>query len=290
MTAVPTRTAWWRRAARAASRSQAAWALTDASIVRVAREMQWARATDLTEPSPTLQPDELLQRISPERRVMHGPFRGMRYPFDESIGSTLLPKLLGSYEIEVSGFVEHACFEPYSSIVDVGSAEGYYAVGLAMRKPRTPVFAFDTDSRARELCRHMAELNGVAGQVSVRSECTPEVLAQLDLGAHALIILDCEGYEATLLSPEVVTHLRHHTLLVELHDFITPGISRLIHSRFQRTHHVETVLSMHDTVKATVFGYPELVALSPEQRRQALSERRPCVMQWYYLVPKQAAL
>ena len=38
--------------------------------------------------------------ISPNLTVLHGPFRGMRYPEMRSVGSALFPKILGSYERE----------------------------------------------------------------------------------------------------------------------------------------------------------------------------------------------
>ena len=72
--------------------------------------------------------------------VAAGPFAGMRYAGLPS-GSTAGPKLLGSYESEIAAWIEGLCGARLDTIVDVGCAEGYYAVGMAMRCPAARVLA-----------------------------------------------------------------------------------------------------------------------------------------------------
>jgi hypothetical protein len=266
------------------------WKLAHATVLRASRWLLWAEASQLAGDERGMRSiAELADHISPRRLVMHGPFRGMQYPHDEAAGSQLLPKLLGSYEIEISQLIEDACTRPVSSIVDVGCAEGYYAVGFAMRRPGLPIFAFDVDPRARELCQQMAALNGVQNHVTIRERCTPDALTSLPLGDHSLVIVDCEGYEDTLLTESVAARLRAHSVLVELHDFVVPGVSRAVAGRFRRTHRILPILSIDDTLKAVVLGYPQLSGLSGAERRRVLTERRPRVMQWLYMEPLSAA-
>jgi hypothetical protein len=52
-------------------------------------------------------------------------------------------------------------------IVNIGCAEGYYAVGLAWRLPNAKVDAFRSDPRAREFCAELARLNGVEARVRI---------------------------------------------------------------------------------------------------------------------------
>ena len=61
-----------------------------------------------------------------------------------------IPKLLGVYERELNPYIEQACALNFPLIVDVGAAEGYYAVGMALRNPSARVIAFEMDARARE--------------------------------------------------------------------------------------------------------------------------------------------
>ncbi len=111
-----------------------------------------------------------LVRTSTHDRVRLGPFAGMRY-IDHSIGSAYLPKLLGTYERELGMVIEEICSCRPGLIVDVGAAEGYYAVGLALRNPRARVVAFESQPVGRTALCKMAALNGVAAQVEIHGRC-----------------------------------------------------------------------------------------------------------------------
>src|SRR5689334_17519514 len=59
-----------------------------------------------------------------------GPFVGMRY-LRSACCERILPKLLGSYEEELWPALRRLAALPIPAVVNVGCAEGYYAVGLA---------------------------------------------------------------------------------------------------------------------------------------------------------------
>src|SRR6516164_11669035 len=65
-----------------------------------------------------------------EPRILTGPFSGMAYLNTSDFGP-IAPKWLGSYEMEIQDLVGELCGSGYPTIVNVGSAEGYYAVGFA---------------------------------------------------------------------------------------------------------------------------------------------------------------
>ena len=77
--------------------------------------------------------------------VLSGPFKGMRYPLRSSGQGGLLPKLLGTYERELSPAIERLISDRPTLVVNVGAAEGYYAVGLALRAPQAQVIAFEME-------------------------------------------------------------------------------------------------------------------------------------------------
>ncbi len=225
-------------------------------------------------------------RISPSLIVLGGPFRGMRYPHAQSVGSALVPKVLGSYERELHRAIEELARQQFTCVVDVGCAEGYYAVGFALRLPRASVFAFDTDPAARRLCLEMARVNGVAERVTVGALCDERILLGLSLGTRALVISDCEGYEITLFSSRVAAALAQHTLLIEVHDYVNEDLGDELKRRFEPTHHLEIFESIDDRRK--VSGY-ENAALEPydmSMRRRLLTERRAWIMQWFLLTPR----
>lgn len=74
--------------------------------------------------------------------VLSGPFQGMTYMAAGSEGSTSA-RLLGTYEAALHPIIEKIIKRGYQQIIDVGCAEGYYAVGLAMRMPSARVIARD---------------------------------------------------------------------------------------------------------------------------------------------------
>ena len=196
-----------------------------------------------------------------------------------------MPKLLGSYESELHATLEELLAHEYSAVVDVGCAEGYYAVGLGLRLRNAALYAFDTDPRARAACAEMAKLNGVDSRIHIGGMCDKNVLRSLPLGTRALIIADCEGYEAELFDDEMAQFLARHTLIVEAHDFIKIDISSRLRGIFSRTHHVHAVKSTDDIQKAHIYRYEQLGKYDTNERYLILSERRPAIMEWLIMSP-----
>lgn len=210
-------------------------------------------------------------------RVMSGPFSGMRY-VDQSRGSALAPKLIGSYEEELHPVLAHVLARAYGQVVDIGCAEGYYAVGLALRLPGARVIGFDTDAQARVLCGQMARLNGVEDRVTVLGACSPDGLAQV-LAPRSLVICDCEGYESVLLAPAAVPVLTECDLLVETHDYLSPNVSAVLADRFRATHRINWI----KTRPRDPSRYPELRGLSARMQRLAVHEFRPASQRWAWM-------
>lgn len=220
--------------------------------------------------------------------VRSGPFRGMVYPEMRSAGSALVPKLLGTYESELHPFIESLADIQLQTIVDVGCAEGYYAVGLARRFPNAPVLAYDIADEARRLCAEMAGANG-ASRVKVRGLCDRQQLLALDPLATHLIIADCEGFEKQLFDREVARHLSRSYLLVELHDFKDRSISQVVPGYFSGTHEVTLIPSIDDREKAVRYSAEELDLSDPFEREVAFAENRPEGMAWMIARPHPIA-
>lgn len=221
------------------------------------------------------------RQLAPAACVLHGPFAGLHYPTLESAGSPLFSKLLGSYERELHPWFEAADATGYRSVVDVGCAEGYYAVGLARRWPQATIHAYDIDARARSLCAEMAAANGVAERVKIGAHCDAATLRAIDLPAPSLIIADCEGYEAELLSEALIGELAQHDFIVELHDYYDVTISTTLKQRFAATHSVTSTFSVDDTQKVHQYRYPELEPWEMQDRRVLLAERL-AVIEWIW--------
>jgi hypothetical protein len=224
-----------------------------------------------------------------ENTVLHGPFEGLRYPGLQAAGSAIFPKLIGSYERELHPVVGAAMREGYTDLVDIGCAEGYYAVGFALKLPDLRVWAFDTDAGALEMCRRMAELNGVAGRISFSGRCDATVLAKLPITGRALIFSDCEGFERSLFSQDICKSLAAHDFIIEIHDFIDPFISVDLERRLRPTHEVRRIRTISDSVRPDVYTYPELAAFSPDVKIQLLAELRPAYMEWFVCYSRKSS-
>jgi hypothetical protein len=199
--------------------------------------------------------------------VQNGPFKGIKY-LPESANSSLLPKLVGSYEAALHPTIESLAPHRYDSVINIGCAEGYYAVGLARRWPGVRVIAFDSDPRAREMCAKLAVLNQVSNQITILGECNPQALAA-SIRSRSLIVCDCEGYEAKLLDPDLVEGLDRCGILVELHPTIDSTIPGLIEKRFRKSH--QTVLIRGKNGR---LGYRELKVFKWFDRKLAMHEER----------------
>jgi hypothetical protein len=213
--------------------------------------------------------------------VVGGPFAGMKYAL-QATGSALLPKLVGSYEAELHGSaLEHILSTSYDTVVDVGCAEGYYAVGLALKLPSTTrIYAFDTAYEAQLLCRALASINNMEQKIVVSGFCDTGTL-QSTLNGRSLVICDCEGYEIDLLQPTAAPLLVQSDILVELHETSQPGLTKTIWERFRATHNILAI----DTQERSTADYPTIAFLRSDQQRLALAEFRPFPQQWLFMTP-----
>jgi hypothetical protein len=222
---------------------------------------------------------ELLRKIGQrDLTVLNGPFRGMRYMASSS-GSMLGAKLVGSYESQLQKWIEAAVDAGYERVIDIGCAEGFYAVGLALKLPAAEVIAFDTNPEALKLLRELAALNGVGSRMDARLECTPSVLGTLAVG-KTLIICDVEGAEGDLFSAGNVPALATADAIIETHDDQIPGITQRLIARFVDTHKIEVVF--HERKEPG--RYPQLAALSASEAMFLLDEKRVPDQCWLRLL------
>lgn len=212
------------------------------------------------------------------RRVAFGPFAGMILPEASSWGDgDRAVKLTGQYEANLHPWIERMVARRPRLVINVGCAEGFYAIGLARLLPEAKVHAFDIDAAAGRVCRAAAEENGVADRVIVGGECTPALLADLlSSGEPALVFLDCEGAESFLLDPVAVPGLAHADILVECHDFVERGLTAALARRLDGSHAVEVV----DQGPRAPHLVPQLAALQELDRWLLVDEGRPESMYW----------
>ncbi|HEX8742987.1 MAG TPA: hypothetical protein VF712_07625 [Thermoleophilaceae bacterium] len=259
-----------------------------ASLLRRARDRLELRRGALHERR--LQDDHLrgigrseLDRWFVERHgpaVLHGPFAGLRYPERARAHvHHLTAKLLGAYEEELADLVAAQVARRPPLFVDVGAADGYYAVGFARASAATEVHAYEIDPVARRTLRALARANGARvrrhGPANARR-----------LAAHALdgafVLADCEGAELDVLDGPAVPALARATLLVELHPHGGGDTGGPLRERFEPSHAAREIAARRRDPGA----YRELDGAPAELRDHAVDEVRPTPTSWLLLEPR----
>ena len=215
-------------------------------------------------------------------KVLTGPFKGLKY-LDEIVWGPIEPKWLGTYEHELHPIFERILNTPYRMIIDVGSAEGYYSVGLATKIPDAKILSFDVDPWARRQQARLAQLNHVEN-ITIGKYCSWTDLNEA-LQAGGLVVCDIEGHEYQLLDPSKATALRKADILVELHPSpdgrmsVQDGASALS-SRFASTHEIALIpYNFEDKISRFTNGD---FGLHGSDLLEALNELRPSEQVWLW--------
>jgi hypothetical protein len=175
-------------------------------------------------------------------RVKTGPFTGMIVPecppWNDGNASA---KLFGTYECALHEVIEFAIERRPAVVINVGCAEGYYAIGLKLRMRDAAVYAFDKKLKSVQTLREYAKRNGAGGIIDVVGCRLPEEMRLADKRGHRLYIVDCEGDERRLIDVERCPELLFSDLIIECHDFMHEGTSAMLVDRLAASHRVEFI-------------------------------------------------
>jgi hypothetical protein len=242
----------------------------------------WIQRRRLLRPSPKTQGrTEWLVKVylGGNTHTRHGPFKGMYIDIDDSIAhSTSIPKIIGSYEAPVVAAIRELAINQYDTVINIGAADGYYAIGLARVLPNASVYAYDVDIQCQSACKELARRNGVSDRVLVLGECTVSTLRS-PLTKGALIICDIEGGEGILFNSSTISGLHFADLIIETHDFRLPGARQKLLDGFRQTH---DIVEYHDRPRER-FDYGCLAGVSDDIAKEMLDERRPPGQSWIVL-------
>lgn len=222
-------------------------------------------------------------------RVLFGPCKGLSLLPDASWGRSDLPlKVLGMYEQPVHAFIERAC--PVDSVVCIGAADGYYGIGLVVAGHAERAVCFELTEAGREVLAATASHNDVSGRIAIMGKADPaNLLAGLE--AHPagtrLVIVDIEGGEFDLLTPEVLAALSSAHVLVELHPRNVAGGMRRQRDLLERASPHFDAAIVRDQGR-TYPAIPQIADLSDDQRSIIVSEGRQAQMEWLLLTPRAA--
>ncbi len=225
-------------------------------------------------------------RIFSDKIVRHGPFKGMLFSTETSPASSTYAKLLGSYESEIHPFINIVLARHHQLVINIGCDDGYYALGLAMRKPGIKVMAYDSNKKTIAKAISLAKKNHLENQVSFAGTFHATHINELDENINTLFIVDCEGAEKEIFTQENAAKLKRADLLIELHINLHPDLEDYFSNMFSHTHHVQIVNSIDDHLKARHFDYPEIAGRGYELKKY-ITQEREIFMQWMLLTAKE---
>jgi hypothetical protein len=179
---------------------------------------------------------------SHQTHVLQGPMHGLDYVGQASEGC-LAARLIGCYEQPLLTHIEEAIQGGYTNVVNIGCADGYYAVGMARRMPNSIVWAYDINEVAQDACRKLAEKNNISERIKIGALFSPEDFSQF-ASEKTLVMCDIEGAERELLDPQFAPSLGGMDIIVESHECIIKGLTQTLFDRFSRTH---TITLIQDT-------------------------------------------
>jgi hypothetical protein len=201
--------------------------------------------------------------------VFAGPLAGMKIPLDTPLAD--LPMyVLGCYEMEMHPVLSRVICSPPPLIIDIGSAFGYYTVGLACQTKNTRIIGFEADKEIHwDKARQLAELNEVSHRIDQRAYCDIQALT-VAAEEGCFIICDCEGGEVELLDPGRIPALKRSEILCEVHEFYAPKATAILVDRFKTTHRVELLCEIPRNPEQ----YRILDSFSQSYKMLSVKERR----------------
>jgi hypothetical protein len=230
---------------------------------------------------------EVMNQITadPVAVILSGPFSGMKYikSFNKE---WFTQKVIGFYEYPLREVIESICETDYELIIDIGAAEGYYACGLAYRKPDCRVVCFEADLAKHDAIRKIASLNNCLNRIQIRGYCDRNLLSsELSAGnGLKLVFLDCEGAENDILDSESVRELDKCDILVETHDFIVPGVTDRLIERFSNSHEISVLDDCELPVGVMSLG--KELGVDDEMMSMATDEMRGPGNRWLWMKAK----
>ena len=216
--------------------------------------------------------------------VVDGPFKGMKILPKGAWGDGHpASKILGLYECELYPYVEEAISRNPDLILNIGSAEGFYGLGLALRTGVKTVL-IDTWDVVLNIARENARENNLNRVLFSTDSSIPNYQHYLSNAERPFVVVDCEGGELHFLDPALIPELSKSIILVESHDCVTPGITNTLVQRFSDTHTVHVISqgakNPHiDILKDDFSDYDKMILCC---------EERPSTMYWLYMVPNEA--
>lgn len=222
--------------------------------------------------------------------VHRGPFKGLKLidvawwgKYDRAA------MLLGLYEQEVLNSISDVSSE-YKTFVNLGAADGYYAVGVLVAGIFEKSICFEMNDDGRKVIKMTAELNGASERISINGLADRDFYQKIPGMPHAkcFVLVDIEGGEFDLFDEGVFETMKHSIFVFEIHDYIAGADEKIekLKADASDTHIVKIVpITTRDLT-----AFSELKNYHDNDRWLICSEGRPCLMYWMRMDPRSQSV
>ena len=198
-------------------------------------------------------------------------------------------KMLGLYEEQVQKkILDIKEKHNLEYLINFGASDGFHILGLIKNKIFKKGFAFEINPAERVILKKNIEKNNLCEKIEVFEKANfEEIFNTLDSKKleKSLFLIDIEGGEFDLFTPECIKKLERSFFIIEKHDFLISDIKKkkdfdnLLKNYFD--------MEIIKNSGRNPFAFDFLKDLSDDERWLIMSEGRPCEMHWIMLHPKK---
>ena len=215
--------------------------------------------------------------------VQQGPFKGMVMNEDQFWGQgDSSSKILGLYEKEIQDLIVSIQKDKkYSTFVDIGGADGFFAIGSLVNNLFKKCEVFEISKKGRISIQKNSKQNNVYDSIRIHDKASKASLTKIDNINNSLILCDIEGGEYELFDEKLIKKIYPSDIIIEIHKNKENSLVNF-EKRFTKSYSLTKITQEPRSLK----NFKELENINDNNRALITSEGRSCVQEWWHLSPK----
>ena len=215
--------------------------------------------------------------------VQQGPFKGMVINEDQFWGQgDRSSKILGLYEKEIQDLIVSIQKDKnYSTFVDIGGADGFFAIGSLVNNLFEKCEVFEISKRGRISIQKNSKQNNVYDSIKIHDKASKRSLIKIDNINNSLILCDIEGGEYELFDEKLINEIHPSDIIIEIHKDKENTLVNF-EKRFTKSYSLTKITQEPRSLK----NFKELENINDNNRALITSEGRSYVQEWWHLSPK----
>ena len=215
--------------------------------------------------------------------VQQGPFKGMIINEDQFWGQgDRSSKILGLYEKEIQDLIVSIQKDKnYSTFVDIGGADGFFAIGSLVNNLFEKCEVFEISKKGRISIQKNSKKNNVYDSIKIHDKASKRSLIKIDNINNSLILCDIEGGEYELFDEKLINEIHPSDIIIEIHKDKENSLVNF-EKRFTKSYSLTKITQEPRSLK----NFKELENINDNNRALITSEGRSYVQEWWHLSPK----